>query len=100
MLRTCAALALAALIAYGVGSQLSWEQWQPIGWVVILGGAVLAATGTGDSKDPERWLAALPSLTFLAGYTVFYWRLPTWQVVDVASIACLVGVAVLSHRKS
>jgi len=99
MLRACAALILAALTAYGVASQLSWEEWQPIGWVVILGGGVLAVTGIRDAGNSERLLAATPSLTFLAGYTVFYWKLSTWQVVDVLAICCFIGVAIVNLRK-
>ena len=99
MLRACAALILAVLIAYGVGSQLSWEEWQPIGWAVILGGGVLSVTGTRGGRDLERLLAATPSLTFLAGYTVFYWKASTWQVVDILAICCFIGAAIVNLRK-
>jgi hypothetical protein len=99
LLRVSACFGLAALIGYGLGSQLSWEEWQPIGWLVILGGGALAVTTTGGIERVETWLVAAPSLTFFAGYTVFYWRLPTWQVVDVMAIGCFIGAGLLNLRR-
>ena len=94
------ALSLAALIAFGLLSQLSWDEWQPIGWIVIAGGGALAFTHPGGTERIETWLAALPALTFFAGYTIFYWRLPTWQIVDILSIASFIGYAVITLRRS
>ena len=96
--RASISLALAALIAFGLLSQLSWDEWQPIGWIVIVGGGALAFTNPGGAERFETWLAALPALTFFAGYTIFYWRLPTWQVVDAASICCFLAAAYLSTQ--
>ncbi len=96
--RAGVALSLAALIAFGLLSQLSWDEWQPIGWIVIAGGGALAFTNPGGTGRVETWLAALPALTFFAGYTVFYWRLPTWQIIDAASICCFLAAAYLSAQ--
>ena len=90
------AICLAALIAYGLAASLSWDEWQPIGWCVILGGGYLAATTPGGSAQGEAWVAAAPALTFFAGYTFFYWELATWQVVDAAAICCFLASAFLS----
>jgi hypothetical protein len=98
--RAGVALSLAALIAFGFLSQLSWDEWQPIGWIVIAGGGALAITNPGGTERFETWLAALPALTFFAGYTIFYWRLPTWQMVDILSIGSYVGYAVITLRRS
>jgi len=98
--RASTSLALAALIAFGLLSQLSWDEWQPIGWIVIAGGGALAFTNPGGTERFETWLAALPALTFFAGYTIFYWRLPTWQMVDILSIGSYVGYAVITLRRS
>ena len=98
--RAGVALSLAALIAFGFLSQLSWDEWQPIGWIVIAGGGALAFTNPGGTERFETWLAALPALTFFAGYTIFYWRLPTWQMVDILSIGSYVGYAVITLRRS
>ena len=75
-------------------------QWQPIGWIVIAGGGALAFTNPGGTERFETWLAALPALTFFAGYTIFYWRLPTWQMVDILSIGSYIGYAVITLRRS
>lgn len=98
--RAGVALSLAALIAYGVFSQLSWDEWQPIGWIVIAGGGALGFTSPGGTERIETWLAALPALTFFAGYTMFFWRLPTWQMVDILSIGSYIVYAVIILRKS
>ena len=98
-LRSGAAFVLAGLIVFGLGNQLTWEEWQPIGWLVIFGGGALAATTEEGIRKTETWLAAAPSLTFLAGYSVFYWRLPIWQFVDVVSIGCFIGVGLINVKK-
>ncbi len=96
--RAALALGLAALITYGLLASLSWDEWQPIGWCVILGGGYLAITSPGGNARGQTWAAALPALTFFVGYTVFYWELATWQVVDAASICCFLAVAYLSAQ--
>ena len=98
LFRVGLALGLAALIAYGLSSSLSWSEWQPIGWCVILGGGYLAITAPSGSARGEAWAAAIPALTFFAGYTFFYWELATWQVVDAASICCFLAAAYLSTQ--
>jgi hypothetical protein len=98
LIRATLALGLAALIAYGLSASLSWDEWQPIGWCVILGGGFLAITTPGGSARAATWAAAMPALTFFAGYTFFYWELTTWQVVDAASICCFLAAAYLSTQ--
>jgi hypothetical protein len=62
------ALCLAAVIAFAVLAGLTWEEWQLIGWAVILGGGALALTANG--RQNEVLAAAAPALTFFAGYTL------------------------------
>jgi hypothetical protein len=88
------ALCLAAVIAFGMLAGLTWEEWQLIGWAVILGGGALALTANG--RQNEVLAAAAPALTFFAGFTFFYWKLPVWQAVDIASIGCFLAVAYMN----
>jgi hypothetical protein len=97
--RTVFSLGLAALIAFGMVAGLTWDEWQVIGWAVILGGVGLALTTGAGADQLEALAAGAPAATFLAGYTIFYWKLPIWQAIDVASIACFLLVAYLNGIK-
>jgi hypothetical protein len=98
-LRALVALGLAALIAYGMAAGLTWEEWQVIGWAVILGGGGLAMTTSHYDDQMESIAAGAPAATFLAGYTIFYWKLPVWQLIDVAAIGCFLLVAYMNAIK-
>ena len=98
-MRTVVSLGLAAIIAFGMTSGLTWEEWQIIGWAVILGGGGLALTTGAGADQLEALAAGAPAATFLAGYTIFYWKLPIWQAIDVASIACFLLVAYMNAVK-
>jgi hypothetical protein len=98
-LRALFALGLAALIAYGMAAGLTWEEWQVIGWAVILGGGGLALTTSREEDQLETIAAGAPAATFLAGYTIFYWKLPIWQLIDVAAIGCFLLVAYMNAVK-
>ena len=74
-LRALFALGLAALVAYGMAAGLTWEEWQVIGWAVILGGGGLALTTSYYDDQLESIAAGAPAATFLAGYTVLHWKL-------------------------
>jgi hypothetical protein len=97
--RALVSLGLAALIAYGMAAGLTWEEWQVIGWAVILGGGGLAMTTSRQDDQLESMAAGAPSATFLAGYTIFYWKLPIWQLIDVAAIGCFLLVAYMNAIK-
>ena len=97
--RTLVALGLAASIVFGLVAGLTWEEWQAIGWAVILGGGGLALTTTSDDDQLETIAAGAPAATFLAGYTIFYWRLEVWQLIDIAAIGCLLVVAYMNAAK-
>jgi hypothetical protein len=99
IIRAGVSLILAALITFGVTSGLTWEEWQIIGWAVILGGAGLALSSGAGASQLEAWAAGAPAATFLAGYTIFYWKLPIWQTVDIAAIASFLVVAYLNWKK-
>jgi hypothetical protein len=97
--RALVALGLAALIAYGMAAGLTWEEWQVIGWAVILVGGGLAMTTNSYDDQLESIAAGAPAATFLAGYTIFYWNLPIWQLIDVAAIGCFLLVAYMNATK-
>jgi hypothetical protein len=99
IVRALVSLGLAGLIVFGVVAGLTWEEWQVIGWVVILGGGVLALTISRDDDQLEAIASGAPAATFLAGYTVFYWNLPIWQLIDVAAIGCFLLVAYMNAVK-
>lgn len=97
--RALVALGLAALIAYGMAAGHTWEEWQVIGWAVILGGGWLAITTNHYDDQLELITAGAPAATFLAGYTILYWKLPIWQLIDVAAIGCFLLVAYMNATK-
>lgn len=75
---------------------LTWEEWHVIGWAVIVGGGSLAMTKSRDDDQLETLAAGAPAATFLAGYTIFYWKLPAWQLIDLAAIGCFLLVAYMN----
>jgi hypothetical protein len=98
-LRALIALGAAGLITYGMASGLTWEEWQVIGWAVILVGGGLALTAGTNADQLETFAAGAPAATFLAGYTIFYWKLPIWQMIDVVAIGCFLLVAYMNVIK-
>lgn len=98
-MRVFVSLGLAGLIVFGIVAGLTWEEWQVIGWMVILGGGVLALTTSRDDDQLEAIASGAPAATFLAGYTVFYWNLPIWQLIDVAAIGCFLLVSYMNAVK-
>ena len=98
--RSLLAVAAAGLIVFGMVSQLSWSDWQPIVWAVIMIGGYLAITHPGGLEQPQAWLVGGPAAGFLIGVTVLRLTKPYWLAIDVASIAALVSYAVLEWRSS
>ena len=96
-LRMFGSLALAGAVAFGVGAGLNWDQWQPIGWLVILGGASLWLTTPGGVSRIDAVIAALPSALFLLGFTAFRWQRSVWQLIDFVTVASYLAVAYFSY---
>ncbi len=98
-IRTLGSLGLALAVTYGVGAGLNWDQWQPIGWLVIIGGSGLWLTTPGGITRIDALFAFVPSALFLLGFTAFRWQRPIWQVVDFATISCFIIVAYLAYTQ-
>ena len=96
--RSLLAVAAASLIVFGMVMQLSWSDWQPIVWAVIMIGGYLAITHPGGLEQSRAWLVGGPAAGFLIGVTVLRLTKPYWLAIDVASIAALVLYAVLEWR--
>jgi hypothetical protein len=96
--RSLLAVAAASLIVFGMVMQLSWSDWQPIVWAVIMIGGYLAITHPGGLEQSRAWLVGGPAAGFLIGVTVLRLTKPYWLAIDVASIAALVSYAALEWR--
>ena len=97
--RLLGSLGLAIAVAYGVGAGLNWDQWQPIGWLVIIGGTGLCLTAPGGVARVDAVIALVPSALFLLGFTAFRWQRPIWQLIDLVAIVCYLIVAFLSYTQ-
>jgi ABC-2 type transport system permease protein len=80
------------VLLYGVRLPTTPEKWLTIGWVTLLGFAVLGVLGVAMSSlvSHARSAAAvmnLPSLTlaFISGIFIRYTELPTWMY-NIASL--------------
>jgi hypothetical protein len=98
-IRLLASLGLAIAVAYGVSAGLNWDQWQPFGWLVIIGGSGLWLTSPGGVARVDAVIAVVPSALFLLGFTVFRWQRPIWQLIDLVAIVCFLIVAFLSYTQ-
>jgi hypothetical protein len=96
--RSLLAVAAASLIVFGMVMQLSWSDWQPIVWAVIMIGGYLAITHPGGLEQSRAWLVGGPAAGFLIGVTVLRLTKPYWLAIDVASIAALMSYAALEWR--
>jgi hypothetical protein len=97
--RLLGSLGLAIAVAYGVGTGLNWDQWQPIGWLVIIGGTALWLTAPGGVTRVDAVIALVPSALFLLGFTAFRWQRPIWQLIDLVAIVCFLIVAFYSYTE-
>ena len=97
-IRSLLSVVAASLIVFGMVMQLSWSDWQPIVWAVIMIGGYLAITHPGGLEQSRAWLVGGPALGFLIGVTVLGLTKPYWLAIDVASIAALVSYAALEWR--
>ena len=96
--RSLLAVAAAGLIVFGMVSQLSWSDWQPIVWAVIMIGGFLAFTHPGGFQQSRAWLVGGPALGFLIGVTVLRLTKPYWLAIDMVSIAALISYGWLEWR--
>ena len=96
--RSLFAVVTAGLIVFGMVSQLSWSDWQPIVWAVIMIGGYLAVTHPGGFEQSQAWLVGGPALGFLIGVTALRLTKPYWLAIDVASIVALLIYAALEWR--
>ena len=89
---------IAALIIGGLIVRADLSTWKVISWIVGIGGLYLSLTHRGGVTDQSALLVLVPSLTFLAGSTLFYWGRETWQTIEVTAIFAFVAYAVI-HRE-
>jgi hypothetical protein len=88
---------IAALIIGGLIVRADPSTWKVISWIVGIGGLCLSLTHRGGITDQSALLVLVPSLTFLAGSTLFYWGRETWQTIDVTAIFAFIAYAMI-HR--
>ena len=89
---------IAALIIGGLIVRADPSTWKVISWIVGISGLCLSLTHRGGVTDQSALLVLVPSLTFLAGSTLFYWGRETWQTIDVTAIFAFIAYAVI-HRE-
>ena len=89
---------IAALIIGGLIVRADPPTWKVISWIVGIGGLYLSLTHRGGVTDQSALLVLVPSLTFLAGSTLFYWGKETWEHFELGAIFAFIAYAVI-HRE-
>jgi hypothetical protein len=89
---------IAALIIGSLIVRADLSTWKVVSWIVGIGGLYLSLTHRGGITDQSALLVLVPSLTFLAGSTLFYWDKKSWEQLDLAAIFAFIAYAVI-HRE-
>jgi len=89
---------IAALIIGSLIVRADLSTWKVVSWIVGIGGLYLSLTHRGGITDQSALIVLVPSLTFLAGSTLFYWGRETWEQFDLGAIFAFIAYAVI-HRE-